>query len=364
MDEQVEVRVSDKEWDPDWDAFVASTHFGHHVQTSLWGQVRASLGYHAMRYLVFDQGHIVAGAQLLIRRLFPFGAIGYIPKGPIYSIDNPALFDALLNKINAAIKNYHIQLLAIQPAYECPDLAELFKQHKFHPSWLELAPTATILLDLTPQTDQILSQMKRQTRQNIRRSEREGITVREGSQADLSTFYSLHLATCQRQEYSPYSEQYFNCMWQILAPHGYISLMMAEFGDEPVSALLLIPFGDTVIAKTLGWSGQYAEKRPNDAVFWASIQWSKIHGYRYYDFEGIDRRGAEIMVSGQPLPEELQHTPDFIKLGYGGQVSLIPKAYDLIPNPLFRWPYRIFFEKTDRGLRVNKLIDRFRRRIG
>jgi lipid II:glycine glycyltransferase (peptidoglycan interpeptide bridge formation enzyme) len=360
----IQIWVSSNIHDPLWDDFVGCTPGGHHVQTSLWGQAKAEVGWQVLRIVIKQQERIVAGGQLLVRRKIPFTTIGYMPKGPVYSPGDSALGEIIINELPRVMASYNIQFIAVQPVNENAGLTEVFAGHGFQPSWLELAPTATILLDLSPQPEQILARMKRQTRQNIRRSEREGITIREGNQADLPTFYRLHLATSQRQKYSPYSERYYTYMWQILAPHGYISLILAEFGGESVSALLLVPFGDTVVAKTLGWSGQHAEHRPNDAVFWASIQWAKSHGYRYFDFEGIDRRGAEIMLSGQPLPEELQRTPDFFKLGYGGQVVLLPRSFELIANPLLRWSYSIFFGKTDRGPAANKLLDRFRRRFG
>jgi lipid II:glycine glycyltransferase (peptidoglycan interpeptide bridge formation enzyme) len=364
MTGQIDVRVSEKERDPDWDAFVASVPCGHHVQTSLWGQVKATLGYRTKRVIAQDNGQIVAGGQILVRRLIPFVTIGYMPKGPVYPAGDLSLGENILDKLKRIVQTDHFQLLTVQPANDNSELPELFTGRGFRSSWLELAPTATILLDLAPDREQILAQMKRQTRQNIRRSEREGMTVREGTVADLPAFYQLHLMTSQRQKFKPYPEKYFARMWQVFSTQGLTSLILAEYQGTAVSALLLVLFGDTVIAKTLGWSGQYAERRPNDAVFWASIQWAKSHGYRCFDFEGIDRKGAELLVSGQPLPEELQHTPDFIKLGYGGKVALMPQSYYFVPSPLFRWPYHKVFGLRERSPAIKELLEDFIRRFG
>ena len=237
-------------------------------------------------------------------------------------------------------------------------------EHGFRPSWLELAPTATILLDLTQDTDQILGQMKRQTRQKVRRSEREGMTTREGTEVDLPVFYQLYLATSQRQRFTPYPEEYFSRMWQVFSKQGLISLMIAEYQSAPVSALLLVAFGDTVIPKILGWSGQHAKCRPNDAVFWAAIQWAKTHGYRCFDMEGINREGAELTLSGQSLPEALRHTPDFFKLGYGGSVTLFPQSYYFVPSRLWRWPYHKIFGLEGRSPAIQDALERYRRRFG
>jgi len=364
MASQLDVCVSEKESDPDWDAFIASVPYGHHVQTSLWGQVKGVLGYRAIRIIVCRDGRTVAGGQILVRQITPFVTIGYMPKGPVFSSWDPTLGEILLSELKRIVQINHFFLLAVQPANEVSELKLLLINRGFRSSWLELAPTATILLDLSPELDQILALMKRQTRQNIRRSEREGMTVREGTEADLPAFYELHLVTSQRQKFKPYPRKYFAQMWRVFSTQGLISLILAEYQGAPVSALLLVSFADIVIAKILGWSGQYAEHRPNDAVFWASIQWAKSNGYHCFDFEGIDREGAELMVSGQPLHEELRHTPDFIKLGYGGKVALMPQSYYFVPSPLFRWPYNKIFGLRERRPAIYEQLDRFRRRFG
>lgn len=358
------VFVSEQEKDPDWDRFVAGAPCGHHVQTSLWAQVKSTLGYTAKRIIVRENGQIVAGGQLLVKRFAPLLAVGYMPKGPVCLDGDPGVGEAFLDRLERVVRTDRLRLLAVQPAHEDPELLKALLSRGFHPGWLEVSPTATILLDLAPDCERLLGQMKRQTRQNVRRAEREGITVREGTASDLPAFYQLHLLTSQRQRFDPYPEKYFSQMWHLFSAQGLIGLVLAEYQESPVSALLIVPFRDTVIAKTLGWSGEHGEKRPNDAVFWAAVQWAKAHGYHTFDFEGIDRRGAELVLAGQSLPEDLRRSPDFFKLGFGGQVALLPTPLELIPNRVFRWPYRQVFGETDHGRAANDFLARVRRRFG
>ncbi len=64
-----QVRISDELEDPDWDAFLEKTPGGHHVQTSLWAQLKASFSWRTVRILVTQGEKIIAGAQLLMRTL-------------------------------------------------------------------------------------------------------------------------------------------------------------------------------------------------------------------------------------------------------------------------------------------------------
>jgi peptidoglycan pentaglycine glycine transferase (the first glycine) len=350
--------------DKSWDDFLAQNHFGHHVQTSLWAQVKSELGWEALRIKILNSGEIIAGAQVLIRNLKPFGSIGYVPKGPVFASGCSDQLDRVLQELVNFAESNGLQLLAVQPPDNYPGLDKDFSSLGFSPSWLELAPTATIHLDLNASKKDLLSQMKRQTRQNIRRSAREGIEVREGGPEDMATFYKIHEETSQRQNFSPYPEKYFQKMWDVLAARGNLVNIVADYEGEVVSSLLIVPFGHTVIAKTLGWSGNYPKKRPNDAVFWGAICWAKDRNYRCFDMEGIHRASAMAVLAGSSLPEEHRRSPDFFKLGYGGQVILLPLAYDYVPNSIINRIYRNVFSSDERKESIHSAVDRIRRRIG
>jgi len=126
--------------------------------------------------------------------------------------------------------------------------------------------TATVLIDLTMDLDDILAQMRKKTRYCIRRGLRERITVREGTERDLHTFYRLGVATSRRHGFFPFPEAYFAEMRHVFASYGYIRLFLAEYEDEAVSAQVVLPFGDTVLAKHGGWSGHHGHRRPNEVL--------------------------------------------------------------------------------------------------
>jgi lipid II:glycine glycyltransferase (peptidoglycan interpeptide bridge formation enzyme) len=117
-----------------------------------------------------------------------------------------------------------------------------------------------------------------------------------------------------------------------------------------------------VIAKLLGWSGLYRELRPNDALFWGSIRWSICHGFQHFDFEGVNPLGAKKVQKGESLPEELKHSPDFIKYGFGGDLILYPGAYDLVFNPIIRMVYDKIPLDVNGHTPFSKILDRIRKR--
>lgn len=359
---RLSIRVSEALEDAQWDRFVVATPGGHHVQTSLWALVKASQGWKPIRILATENDHIVAGSQMLIHSYPLIGSVGYVTKGPLCSNDNPELVKYLIKQIRRISQDHHCQLLAIQPPNSGHYMSTLLAEQGFRRSTLELAPVASILINLSLDVDQIFAQLKQKTRQYINRSKREGITIHEGTINDFHIFYSLHLDTSKRQKFMPYPKSYYKTMRRVLEPHGHFQILIAKYKDQAVSGLLVIPFKDTVITKIIGWSGLYHELRPNEALYWGSIQWAKKHGYQYLDLEGVDPVGARYALQGKPITKLISHSPDKLKYGFGGKIVLYPEAYDLVYNPVYRWLYYGLKPRIAKQSSISKVLDFVRKR--
>jgi peptidoglycan pentaglycine glycine transferase (the first glycine) len=331
------VRISRAHDDPAWDAFLAGMPAGHHMQTSLWCRVKALLGWQAARVLVTQNEQIVAGAQVLLRSLPFVGTIGYVPKGPLAGSDDSTVVRLVFEGFRQVVRACYIRYLFVEPP--CQFIAQFMPDWGFQPNAIEVTSAATVRIDLSSDLDQLLAQMRAKTRYNLRLGLRKGIVVREGTQSDLSTFYQLLAATGQRQGFAIHPQEYFHQMWRILSAAGHIRLFIAEHAGEAVSALLAIPFGQTVSFWAGAWSGRHGQRHPNEVMHWAAIQWAKAAGYRYYDFEGIDLQSAKA-VTAQPAPSAPTNTVTAFKIGFGGQVVFFPGAYDYVANPLLSWAYR------------------------
>ncbi len=335
------IYLSNKTEDKEWDDFLVTTPGGHHAQTSLWAQLKDSIGWRAVRIIIKDTERIVAGAQLLIRPIPMIGGIGYIHKGPLFALGFPVLKDLIIHGVQRVINTYHIRYLTVQPPKNGETFTQQLPRWNFQKSSLgSVGPQATTLIDLELDLEAILDRMKPKTRYNIRLGERKGIIVREGKEHDLSTFYRLLMVTGQRQNFPSNSYEYFYKIWRIFSPYGYLKLFLAEYQDEAVSSLLAIPFGDTVTYWRGGWSSYHGNRRPNEILHWTAIKWAKSHGYRYYDFEGIDPIVAKTLMDGKSLAKESTETVTRFKLGFGGRVIFLPDNYDYIPNPSIRWIYQ------------------------
>jgi lipid II:glycine glycyltransferase (peptidoglycan interpeptide bridge formation enzyme) len=283
--------------------------------------------------------NIVGGAQLLIRSL-PFrSAFGYVPLGPVLVSDEPALTRLVVQQLHQVAREERIRFLAIQVPWGSKTLATQLSDSGFSVLSLELAPTASVLIDLLKGPDEIFSEMNATVRKHIRKSQHSGISVREGTDSDLDTFYRLLCATANRRGFSPPSSSYFSEVWRVFAPRGYLKLFVAEISGEPLSALLAIAFANIVTCWRIGWSGKQATMHPNEALHWAALQWAKSREYRYFDFGGISRTLAKRILAGEPRGDSEENKMDFFKLGFGGEVKLFPEASGYVYNPVLRWAW-------------------------
>src|SRR3954452_4484883 len=137
------VAVSSEPLDVEWDAFVDAAPGGHHLQTSLWAQVKAKHGWRAKRFTVRRDGTIVVGCQLLVRRL-PLGSIAYCPRGPLSVDSDAALVDRLISELAAIARRERILYVKVQPPVGRTDIEPLLLACGFVRSDLPATPTATV----------------------------------------------------------------------------------------------------------------------------------------------------------------------------------------------------------------------------
>jgi peptidoglycan pentaglycine glycine transferase (the first glycine) len=331
--ESLSVRISRESHEREWDSFLARCPGGHHEQTSLWGEVKGFYGWRTFRVIVSRANRIVGGVQLLTRTLGRWGRIGYVMRGPSAIAHDPELIELILGQLDHAAVSEKLAYLVVVPPYNGrvfePGLVRLgFRQKPNH-----LPPqgvmTATLLLDLSADLDCLMAGMRPRMREHLRRATRAGVTVREGTGADVETFRQLMWALCERRGTSPTPPQkdFFERLWQIFQPWGFVRLFIAELEGRVISAALTFPFGDTVRIWKIGWAGDHAASSPNAMLYWEAIRWSKRSGYRLFDIVQIENSLARSLQRGDPVDGTSVSGMSLYKIAFGGSPVLLPEPY-------------------------------------
>ncbi len=323
-----------------WDAFVAANPNGEHVQTTLWAKVKAADGWQARRVVAERDGEIVGGFQMIERRIPAIGGVAYIPKGPLFADHSVA--ESLVESIDRIPKSSRIRHLTVQPAAGGERVEELLEARRFERSRVVVAPNATLILDLSKSTQELLAEMSARTRYNVRLGARRGLDFRVCSRQDLTAYHRMLLATSSRQGFRAHSLSYLQGMWDVLSPEGLLELFMVEREGEPVAGMLAIGFSGTLINKLSVWSGEHGSDRPNETLQWGAIRWAKEHDFHRYDFEGIEAATARSLVDGGGVPEESRNSVTSFKVGFGGTAVVGPDPWYRVDNQLMASAYRRF----------------------
>ena len=344
MDRSLEVCWSSDPDDPGWDAFVESSPAGHHEQTSLWGQVRAAYGWKVGRLMLTENGQVAAGAQVLVRRLGRYAHWAYVTYGPCLRQADPVVQGMVLTELGLLTKRLGAIFLVLGLPYESCFPADQLRRAGFERKPLNLPPhflEATLVVDLALPPDILLSRMRPSTRRNIRQAEKQGVQVVLGNGRDLGTFHRLMLALCRRRQTSPNPAEagFFTMLWDKFAPRGWVKVFLAMRQQEPVSAAVAFTFGDWFRVWKVGWSGEHAQLKPNEALWWQMMQYARQQGFRRFDFVSLNPGHARALAEGNTTRSAVDGASNF-KLGFGGEVKLLPGAYLYFPNPLVRLAMR------------------------
>lgn len=354
-----DVSVSRTALDSEWDAFVDSAPGGHHLQTSLWAQVKAQHGWRPVRLHAQCEGRPLGGAQLLVRNT-RLGTIAYCARGPLLrdSGDRETLL-ALLDGLALLARSAKILYIKLQLPAGYEELELTLRERGFVASDMGVAPSTTARVDLRRSVEEIVASMRSSARSNIRKAMRKGVVVRAAGVAGLPAFGDLLAATGERQQFPPYAIEYYA---EILRQFGdHAELFIAECEGETVAGAMIIGYGDTVIYKMGGWAGDRNGLHPNELMHLTAMEWAKDRDYGYYDFDGIEPAAALAVLAGEEIPKTGfgAFGVTRFKLGLGGEPAIFPRTYDRSFNRLLAIPVRL---AAPRLLRLQSLAYRLQGR--
>ncbi|QWC86860.1 aminoacyltransferase [Nocardioidaceae bacterium] len=184
--------------------------------------------------------------------------------------------------------------------------------------------------------DEALARMNQQWRRNIRKADKAGVRVTQGSldptDGDLAAFHALYVETAQRDGFTPRPASYFDTMVTALGAEDpdRIRLYLAHHEGDLLAATIWISVGTHAWYSYGASSTVRREVQASNAVQWQMMRDSLALGCDVYDLRGItdtvDAEDAEIGLIR-------------FKVGTGGQAVEYVGEWDL---PLRTLTYKAF----------------------
>ncbi|MBW4562786.1 MAG: peptidoglycan bridge formation glycyltransferase FemA/FemB family protein [Mojavia pulchra JT2-VF2] len=291
----------------DWDLLVKTVPHGCFMQTSSWAYFKEIEGYKTFRYGLFLNGELVGGC---IYYLYPHpnkANLLIVPGGPILP-DNFANqgMQLLLNQAGDLAQKIGAIALRIEPLWiEKPDYLKDFVRAP-----ADLLPCETLLIDLRPDTGQILAAMKPKGRYNIRLSQRHGVKTEFSSDSQkIPVFYDLFWETVQRQQFFGEPYGFFINLCQTLFAANMAEIGLATWRGEILAAILLVYCGDIATYLYGGRSFDHPEVMANYSLHWEALQRAKSRGCQVYDFYGFTRNPNHAYAKFSQFKSQFGGTP-------------------------------------------------------
>jgi lipid II:glycine glycyltransferase (peptidoglycan interpeptide bridge formation enzyme) len=326
----------------EWNSFVAQEPAFALLQSWEWGEFKEKLGWKIVRIAIEQDKKLIAGAQVLIKPLpLKLASLLYIPRGPLVDWNDQEQVRMLLDAIHAIGRQWRAICLKIEPALpQSQEALQALARNGFHSGRHNNQPQATIVVDLTAEPETMLARMRKSTRRNITRSQRDGVTIREGTEAELPTAIRLLHDTAKRAGFSERSVDYYHEEWKNLGCTGKMKISFAVYEERIIAMSMDAIFGDKAASFHGASLDEYRHLKANDLLIWGFMQRAKAEGCVSYDLWGIPDEIAEIMASGEEIPEDqdggLWGVYNF-KKGFGGNIVCYVGIYDFVYIQSLYW---------------------------
>jgi lipid II:glycine glycyltransferase (peptidoglycan interpeptide bridge formation enzyme) len=289
-----------------WEALVADAPESGFMQGLGWAEFKRAQGLDVVHVGVFRGEELVGGALAYASPLA--GGLLVSPDGPVLPWADEALTAVAMRVLHEAFADVAARRGAIawriEPRLKPPSPKPL---RSFKRAPVDLLPSETLYLDLTPGPEAVLAAMHPKGRYNIRLAARKDVVVDRlppGEGLDL-LYEALQFASMRHGFF--------------LEPRGFFATLLdthqpvvhvAHFDDRYLAAHLMVQQGKRATYLYGGVTGAERNRMAGYALQWAAIQQACAAGCESYDFYGFDPFGR---------PDHLYASFSRFKRQFGGQ---------------------------------------------
>lgn len=307
-----------------WDEMVLDLG-GHPLQLWGWGVLKSAHNWQARRVLFRENEMTVGAAQILFRPLpGPFKRLNYVPRGPVYQDGKGReVYETLVAYVKLHLPG---TVLTVEPDSDVAPEVEGFQQSKN-----TILIPRTLILDLSKTEDELLEAMTKKTRQYIRKSGREGVTLKQVTSHDeIAKCLEIYHETAARANFALHGDEYYYDVHEKL---GDASVIFAAYeGEKLLSFVWLAVSGRTAFELYGGMNDRGQELRANYALKWHAITTCKRWGIARYDMNGLLNDGVSTFKQGFASHEDmLAGTFDYpLSPLYSVWTVVLPKAKSIV----------------------------------
>ncbi len=274
----------------EWDDLVEHLG-GHPLQKWAWGELKSNHGsWQPVRIAIVKGDKAIGGAQILIRKLpGKLGRMAYVPRGPFASASDRT---DVLNEAGKYAEGLSVIELKIEPDWQ--DFSDWPRDWRHSKNRVLLAKTG--MIDLGRDASQIQSDFAKKTRQYIRKSEHNGVTIRKISLIkDIEKCMDIYDDTARRAKFALHDRDYYR---DLAEKTDYNQIYLAEIDGRPLSFLWNVRTKATEFELYGGVNQSGQDLRANYILKWHAISEAKNADVKTYDMNGLLNDGVSNFKRG------------------------------------------------------------------
>lgn len=304
-----------------WESFLKQHSEANFLQSWYWGEFHKALDHKVMR-IGFYIDNTLAGVMLSIVEKAKRGTYLTVPAGPIIDWKNKTLIKSFHDEVLKIAKENDCSFIRVRPQLISDDFSKkIFTSLGFRTAPMHLHAELTNQLDITKSEDELLTQMRKATRYEIKKAIKIGVRVEKStSTSDIKKFYDLQIETSKRQGFVPFSFKFLDQQFQIFYKADSAILYSSYFEKKLLAQAFIIFYGDEAVY-------HYGASTPDGRVYpgayliqWQAILEAKKRGISKYNFWGV-----------APVGHRFANLSVF-KKGFGGEDFEYLHAQDLVVN--------------------------------
>ncbi|MBQ3296442.1 peptidoglycan bridge formation glycyltransferase FemA/FemB family protein [Candidatus Saccharibacteria bacterium] len=300
----------------DWDKIVKKYPEANFLQSPEYGRMNEILG----SKVIYDNFDGKGFATMVVRNA-KRGRYLEIPCGPLIDWEDKSVAREVLDKISEIAAKEKCVFVRIRPQLTATaENLQILSGLGFKKSPMHLAAEHTVILDLTRSDEEMLASMRRQTRYEVRRGVKMGLTVsRDNSEEIFREFHAVQAETARRQNFVPPSLKTLLAEREAFSDKIWIYKVINE--NEPVAYGLIV--GSGLEADYYEAASTLLNRKLPGAYM---LLWQAMRDLKKDDYERFNLWG--IAPAGQPHHRYAGVTT--FKTGFGGEVVEFVPAHDLV----------------------------------
>lgn len=311
-----------------WDDFAQKHPLATFLDSWTWGEFERSYGVNYENIGLYKENELV-GILPIMGVKAKRGRYLHLRHAPIIDWSDSALVKQVVDYLKAKAKTEGYHFIRVSPLLPrtAENTAILTAQGFKRAPVPAMDAIETLKIEISKPEEEILAQMRKNTRYYIKKAEKMGVSVRRVTDfdKDFDTFWEIFMDGVKRNKWVPFTKKSVYSELKTFEKANMVAMYISEYEGVAISAAMFTFFNNRSYYHHSGSLTKYRNIPSTYRLIWEAMLDAKERGFTEIDLWGVS-------------PEDEPNHPwaglSLFKRGFGGKEYLMVEAHDLVVSPL------------------------------